>query len=130
MLRAITPHILIVGGDPSHGQATGVPVIADRMVGAGALSGLYTARVDAPTEQVLVIACDMPFLTAPFLFRLAVTGRQRTRTAAGALRVIGALGDLEVRHGNPDELALFHQDGRSLLHVNTPDDYQRALTLE
>jgi len=39
-------------------------------------------------------------------------------------------GDLEVRHGTPDELALFHQDGRPLLNVNTPDDYQRALTLE
>jgi len=101
------------------------------MVGAGALSGLYPARVEAPTEQVLVTACDMPLLTAPFLLsRLAVMGRQRARTEAGALRVIDALGGLEVRHGKPDELALFHQDGRSLLHVNTPDDYQCALTLE
>ncbi len=157
MLRTITPHILIVGGDPSHGQAAGVPIVADRVAGAGALGGLYTALVEAPTEQVLVIACDMPFLTAPFLSHLAalgakadvvvpsdadglhplcasyarrVAGRLRARIEAGALRIIDALDDLEVRHLGADELAPFNQDGRLLLNVNTPEDYQRALTLE
>jgi molybdenum cofactor guanylyltransferase len=73
-LREITPHILIVGGSASRGQAGGVPVVADRIAGAGSLGGLYTALVEAPTEQVLVIACDMPFLTAAFLARLAALG--------------------------------------------------------
>jgi molybdenum cofactor guanylyltransferase len=157
VLRAITPHILIVGGDPSHGQAAGVPVVADRIAGAGALGGLYTALVEAPTDQVVVIACDMPFLTAPFLSRLAELGanaeavvprdvngphplcasytrrvaeRLRTRIEAGALRIIDALGDLQVRDLGPDELVPFNQDGRLLLNVNTPDDYERALILE
>jgi molybdenum cofactor guanylyltransferase len=157
VLRAITPHILIVGGDPSHGQATGVPVVADRIAGAGALGGLYTALVEAPTDQVVVIACDMPFLTAPFLARLAELGadaeavvprdadgrhplcasyarrvadRLRARIDAGALRVIDALDDLDVRDLGADELMSFNHDGRLLLNVNTPDDYQRALTLE
>jgi molybdenum cofactor guanylyltransferase len=44
------------------------------MAGAGVWGGLYTALIEAPTEQVLVIACDMPFLTAPFLFHLASLG--------------------------------------------------------
>ena len=157
VLRAITPHILIVGGDPSHGQATGVPVVADRVAGVGALGGLYSALVEAPTEQVLVIACDMPFLTAPFLSRLAalgadteatvprdahgphplcasylrrIAGRLRARIDAGALRIIDALEDLEVRDMGPDEVAPFNEDGRLFLNVNTPDDYQRAQTLE
>jgi len=90
VLRSITPHILIVGGDPSNGQASGVPVVADRVAGAGALGGLYTALVEAPTE---------------------------------------ALDDLEVRHLEPDEVAPFNRDGRLLLNVNTPEDYQRVLTL-
>ncbi len=157
MLRAITPHILIVGGDPSHAPIAGVSVVADRVAGAGALGGLYTALVEAPTEQVLVIACDMPFLTGPFLSRLAalgadteaavprdahgphplcasyarrVAGRLRMRIEAGTLRIIDALEDLEVREVGPDELAFFNEDGRLLLNVNTPDDYRRALTLE
>jgi molybdopterin-guanine dinucleotide biosynthesis protein A len=116
---------MIVGSDSSHGQATGPPAIADRMAGAGALGGLYTAPVEAPTEQVLVMACDMPLPTAPFLSRLAVpgadaeavvprdadglpvrgashtglAGRLNARIDAGA--IIDAFGDLDVRHVGP-----------------------------
>jgi molybdopterin-guanine dinucleotide biosynthesis protein A len=152
-LRAITPHILIVGGDPSRGQGPGVPVVADRMADAGSLGGLYTALVEAPTEQVLVIACDMPFLTAPFLARLAARGaeaeaaiprdarglhplcasytravapRLKARLDAGQLRVIDAVTALDVRYLDADELAPFDPDGRLLLNVNTPEDYSRA----
>ena len=74
MLRELTPHILIVGGSAPRVQAGGVRVVADRLPGAGALGGLYSALLEAPTEQVLVIACDMPFVTAPFLARLAALG--------------------------------------------------------
>ena len=74
VLREITPHIFIVGGTASRGQAPGVPVVADRIPGGGSLGGLYTALLEAPTEQVLVIACDMPFLTAAFLRRLVALG--------------------------------------------------------
>jgi molybdopterin-guanine dinucleotide biosynthesis protein A len=99
----------------------------------------------------------MPFLTAPFLLRLAELGadaeavvprdtdglhplcasysrrvadRLRARIEAGVLRIIDALADLDVRELGPDELTRFNHDGRLLLNVNTPDDYQRALTLE
>jgi len=51
-----------------------VPVIADRIAGAGSLGGLYTALLEAPTEQVLLITCDMPFLTRPLLARLLALG--------------------------------------------------------
>jgi molybdopterin-guanine dinucleotide biosynthesis protein A len=74
VLREITPHILIVGGSAPREQIAGISKVPDRVPGAGALGGLYTAVADAPTEQVLVIACDMPFLTAPFLNRLAALG--------------------------------------------------------
>ena len=153
MLRAITPHILIVGGDPSHGQGTGVPVVADRIAGAGALGGLYTALVEAPTEQVLVVACDMPFVTAPFLEDLASRGAGvdaavprdgrgphplcasyarraaavlRARLDQGQLRVIDALAALDVRYLEREELLPFDPDGTLLLNVNTPDEYERA----
>ncbi len=89
--------------------------------------------MEAPTEQVLVIACDMPNLTAPFLSRLAalgvdadaavpcdargrhplcasysrrVAGHLKARIDSGNLRVIEALADLDVRELGPDELVL------------------------
>ncbi len=152
LLRALTPHILIVAGDAS--PAADVPVVADRIPGAGSLGGLYTALMDAPTDQVLVIACDMPFLTAPFLMRLAargvdvdvavprsaagrhplcasyarsVAGHLKARIEHGHLRVREALDGLNVRELGPEELAEFDPDGLLLLNVNTPDDYAKAL---
>jgi len=75
LLRGLTPHILIVTSDRSRVRAEDIRVVADRIAGAGALGALYTALMDAPTEQVLVIGCDMPFLDAPFLTYLMERGR-------------------------------------------------------
>ena len=45
---------------------------------------------------------------------------------AGALRIADALSDLQVRDIGPDEVAPFDPDGRLLINVNTPGDYERA----
>jgi len=153
LLRGLTPHILIVASDRSRGVNAGVPVVVDRIDGAGSLGGLYTALMEAPTEQVLVIACDMPYLTAPFLTTLVALGEHadvavprdargrhplcasysrrvaahlKSRIDSGDLRVIEALAGLDVRELGPDELAPFDSDGLLLLNVNTPDDYRLA----
>ena len=153
LLHSITSHILIVGRGGSEVQPGGIRAVADRIPGAGALGGLYTALMEAPTDQVLVIACDMPFLNAPFLTYLAergvdvdaavpcdargdhplcasyarrITDHLHRHIAAGNLRVGHALMDLEVRRVGPDELAAFDPDGRLLCNVNTPEDYERA----
>jgi molybdopterin-guanine dinucleotide biosynthesis protein A len=153
VLGSLTKNLLIVANDEHRYRETGVRVVPDRIPGAGSLGGVYTALVEAPTEQVLVIACDMPFLNAPFLARLAALGagidaavprdahgihplcasydrrvaaRLRARIEAGTLSVADALDELVVREIGPDELAPFDPDGRLLLNVNTPDDYARA----
>lgn len=155
LLYGLASHILIVGGDRSEVQSDGTRRTPDRIPGAGALGGLYTALMDAPTEQVLVIACDMPFLNAPFLAYLAERGRDvdaalpcdaqrrhplcasyarriaghlRRRIASGDLRVGAALVDVAVREIGLDELEPFNRDGRLLCNVNTPEDYERLRT--
>lgn len=152
-LAGLTQHILIVADDPSRFRRAAVRVVQDRVPGAGALGGLYTALTDAPTEQVLVIACDMPFVTAPFLERLAAIGAGvqaaipcdtrgrhplcasyaasaarllKSRIDNGNLRVTDAVTDLDVREMGSDELAPFDPDGRLLLNINTRDDYADA----
>ena len=155
VVRPLTPHILIVGHHPPPPRLrrADVRVVDDRIAGAGALGGLYTALVEAPTEQVLVIACDMPFISAPFLIALAAHGadvdaaiprdargahplcasyhrriadRLKTRIDAGALRITDALSELHVRDIGPDEVSPFDPDGRLLTNVNTPGDYDLA----
>ena len=153
VLRSLTPHILIVASDEHRYREAGVPVVCDRIRGAGSLGGLYTALVEAPTDQLVVMACDMPFLTAPFLTRLVALGvgadaamprdarglhplcaawarraapHLRARIDEGRLRILDALDGLDVRELDPGELARFDTDGTLLLNVNTPDDYARA----
>ena len=157
LLRPLTPHILIVTNDRSRvdrpDAGPNATVAIDRVAGAGALGGIYTALMEAPTEQVLVIGCDMPFLTTPFLAYLAeqgadvdaampaddrgrhplcasylrrTAGHLRARIDAGQLRVGEALAGLMVRELGAGELAPFNPDGRLLVNVNTPDDYARA----
>lgn len=153
LLRGLTPHILVVANDAAPFRKTGVPVIPDRIKGVGALGGLYTALAEAPTEQVLVIACDMPFLTAPFLTRLVTLGtgvdaaiprdaaglhpfcatyarrvkrHLKSRIDAGETTVAGAIAGLVVRDVGPGELSPFDADGWLLTNVKTPDDYARV----
>jgi len=156
LLHGLTSHLLIVTSDRSRVPAVDVPVVVDRIGGAGALGGLYTALIEAPTEQVLVIGCDMPSLTAPFLRHLAECGRDvdvavprtehgrhplcasyvrrtapyfQARIQAGDLRIGAALDDVNVQELGPDDLSPFDPDGRLLLNVNTPHDYARARSM-
>jgi molybdopterin-guanine dinucleotide biosynthesis protein A len=111
--------------------------------------------MEAPTEQVLVVGCDMPFLNAPFLTYLAERGTDadvvlprdehgrhplcasyarriathlHDRITAGELRINTVMSELEVIELGPKELAPYNRDGRLLVNINTPDDYSRART--
>lgn len=153
LLRGLTPNILIVASDRSRSRVKDARIVVDRIAGAGALGGLYTALMDAPTEQVLVMGCDMPFLNAPFLTFLSEEGRNadvvvprdkygrhplcasytrqvaghlHDRIIAGDLRINEALLNLEVRELGSAQLAPYNRDGRLLLNVNTLDDYTHA----
>lgn len=155
LLRHLTPHILIVARDQSRGGVAHARVVVDQIPGAGALGGLYTALMEAPTEQVIVVGCDMPFLNAPFLTYLAEEGtvadivvprdehgrhplcasytrriatHLRDRITARELRITEAISELEVTELGPEQLAPYNRDGRLLLNINTPDDYTRART--
>lgn len=127
--------------------------VADAIADAGALGGLYTALLSSPGDRVLVLAGDLPFLSATFLNRLwetdveadavvprtargwhpltavyhrRIAARVKARIDRRALKITEALDELAVRAIEPGEVAGFDPDGVLLLNVNTPDDYERA----
>ena len=156
VLGRVAEHILIVSNDHHRFRSSGLRVCADLIPGGGPLSGLYTALVMSPTARTLVVACDLPFLTASFLRHLAArvdgTDAAIPRTAGGAqplcavydrtcaepirdrlergeFRVSGLVDTLRVTDIGPSEVAPFDPDGTLFFNVNTPDDYTRAIAL-
>jgi molybdopterin-guanine dinucleotide biosynthesis protein A len=152
VLQHVVPRIVIVANAPGQFADAGVPVLPDALPGSGSLGGIYTALADAG-GPVLILACDMPFVTAPFLARVieagqdadiaiprsgdgyqplcanyapACAGPLRRRIEQGALKVVDLLADVRVRELGPDEIAAFDPDGLLLLNVNTADDVVRA----
>lgn len=154
-LAAVTDDIRIVSDNPDRYAALGVRVIPDRIRNAGPLGGLHAALVDAARHGVMVLACDLPFVTPGLLGALAIqfgTGDEadavvprsargleplcavyaarcaeaaRRRIEAGELEMRGFLKDIRVREVRPEQLVPF--GGASVfLNVNTPHDYERA----
>ena len=152
VLRRLVPRVVIVANDPEAFADAGVPVLPDAVPGRGSLGGIYTALA-AAEGPVLVLACDMPFVTEAFLARVVAAGRDvdvaiprgrdgyqplcasygpacaeplRRRIERGALKVVDLLADVRVHEIGPDEIATFDPDGLLLLNVNTAADVARA----
>ena len=159
VLRNIAGEIFAVAPDEVAYAGLGLRVVPDAIPDAGALGGIYTAVVSSPCERTLVVACDMPFLSAAVLERLVRDGEADlvvphgargyeplcavyARACAGAIREQIARGDLrasalpeavrgtlDVVEVGPEELAALDPDGLMFVNVNTPHDYERARSL-
>jgi molybdopterin-guanine dinucleotide biosynthesis protein A len=82
-LRAATTTQVIVANDPAApGWFPGKRVVADEVPGLGPLAGLASALRAANGAPALVVAWDMPFVTAALLREL------RRRGEAGAAAVV------------------------------------------
>lgn len=142
----------LIAPDPLPFAGVPCDVVPD-LVAAGALGALYTAVATSPTAHVLVVAGDLPFVTAPFLEALLtrrasaeavvpcpagrwqplcavyhrdVAARLLARIGRGEWRVTDALADLTVCAMTDADLAPFDPKGQLLLNVNTPEDLRLA----
>ncbi|MPZ16525.1 MAG: NTP transferase domain-containing protein [Luteitalea sp.] len=158
LVAAIGPHVrhlAIVTNVPGAYPELGLPAIADRLPGRGVLAGIEAALAASDASQLLVVACDMPFLHSAFVADLMCAGRDapiavprapdgrypvcasiartchetvRELLEAGHLSFRDLLGSLQVHELEPEALRKHDPDGVLLLNVNTPFDYARALT--
>ena len=65
------PHVFVVAREPYRFHDLGLPVVNDALPEVGSAVGVYTAVLAAPTERVICLACDMPFVTPRLLWELA-----------------------------------------------------------
>ena len=70
-LSSLTDDVLVVRATDAARdgvtQGIGPRVVADLVPGCGPLGGLHAALSEARGDAVFVVACDMPYVTAPFI---------------------------------------------------------------
>jgi molybdopterin-guanine dinucleotide biosynthesis protein A len=151
VLRDVASSIFVVGPDAPVWSARGLVVVPDDVPDAGALGGILTAITRSPCDRTLVVACDMPFLSADLLGRMAAMDADlvipkgargyeplcavysracaadiRARIARGALEASALPHGVRVAELGPELLAPYDPDGLLFVNVNTPHDYERA----
>jgi len=71
-VRTLDPsQLMIITNNPEAYTYLEVPLHGDVLPGKGALGGILTALHYSPTDYVLAIACDMPFVNPALLKMLA-----------------------------------------------------------
>ena len=153
-LAPLTDDLLIVGGrsgDMARGAEVAQPrVIQDIVRGCGPLGGLHAALTAARGNAVMLVACDMPYLSTPFLAFLlslaleadvVVPQSERgyhplcavyahaclepaaARLADRRLKMRELIDSVRTRIVRVDEIRQFGDPDRLLANVNTPADY-------
>ena len=147
-IKKFTEELFIVANDTSKYSFLDVPVHEDRFPGCGPLAGLHTALIHTNSDQVLILACDMPFLN-PALIKIIINAAGShdvvvPYTARGPeplhaiyhknlLRIVEQL-LMEGRHSMKDLLSSApHQKlyfpGHEFINLNTKKELEKALQL-
>lgn len=151
-LAPLFPHVFVVTRDPSRFHDLGLPVVNDALPETGSAVGVYSAVLASPTERVICVACDMPFLTPRLLWALsdksegfdvyvprhggylqplcAVYGKgtldaYREFIASGGRRIFDIYSDLNTGYLDMDD-GTYGDPGRLFFNVNTPAELEAA----
>jgi molybdenum cofactor guanylyltransferase len=138
-------------------DARGLEVQPDLEPGLGPLSGIHAALATATAGAVLVVGCDLPFVTASFLsglcerlddgadavvprvsgravpvcavYRTDCLDRLESSLARRELKAASFVTSLATRYVDDEELARLDPHAVCLVNVNTPEDLERAQAL-
>ncbi|MGB8540548.1 MAG: molybdenum cofactor guanylyltransferase [Candidatus Acidiferrales bacterium] len=136
-------------------EPLGLKMVADDFPGYGPLGGIATALHVSTTPWSLVIACDLPYLTKPWLeylieralrsvadavvpmnvrgpeplcamYHKNAEARIRAAVEGGVRKVTDSFANLCVEHVEPSEWKGFASGGALFKNVNSPADYKEA----
>jgi molybdopterin-guanine dinucleotide biosynthesis protein A len=154
-LAPLTDDLLLVGRRPAPYPT--LRVISDHVPGCGPLGGLHAALTEARGDVLALVACDMPFVTTPFIaYLLSLAGGVdvvvpqsdrgyhplcavytraclepvAARLADGRLGMRELVADLRTRVVPVEEIRGFGDPDRLLANVNTQADYTDLQALQ
>lgn len=155
--RLIQPLVasVTVIGDPARYASLGLAVVPDDIAGLGPLGGIATALRISAMSWNLVVACDLPYLTAAWLEFLVARARASRADALlplsdpgpeplcamyharcapvisaalhrGVRKVTDGLAGLVIETLPYEEWKAFDSGGGLFKNMNSPDDYAEA----
>ena len=157
-VEGLSDRVMLVTNQPDEYRRFGVPMCADLHPRMGPLGGVYTALHYATSDCILVLSCDMPFVSLPLLEHMlalipgwdavvprlggnkrfeplrAVYSKSCTKPIAAALdagrrRMISFFESVNVRYIEIDEIERFDPGAGTFFNINTPDDLVAAVEL-
>jgi molybdenum cofactor guanylyltransferase len=146
VLAPLVAERIVVAGDPTPYQDFDARLVTDLHPGAGPLAGLESALAATAAEQLLVFACDLPFLDAALVTALrdapaadAVVVRHGGKAQPLAARYAKSILPRVQRRLSKDKLRMLDlvaeldpqwldvpAETRALFNVNTPEELARA----
>jgi molybdopterin-guanine dinucleotide biosynthesis protein A len=144
-----------VVGNPEAYQSLGLRVIGDDWPSAGPLGGIVTALRASSAPWNLVVACDLPYLTRPWLDYLIsralaseadavlpmnARGAEplcamyhkrcepglRAALKRGTRKITEGLEGVRAEYIEPSEWKVFDSGGLLFKNMNSPEDYEEA----
>jgi len=154
LLQSVCSPVTVIGNPDSY-RPLGLTAVADERAELGPLGGILTALALTRTDWNLVVACDLPYLSAEWLRYLAAravrssarvvlpqsaSGAEplcavyhreaaatiRAAIGQGRLKVTRALEGLPIESVSPEEILPFDPRGLLFQNLNTPEDFERA----
>jgi molybdopterin-guanine dinucleotide biosynthesis protein A len=148
--------VAIIANDDEY-KKLGLPVFADSAAGIGPLEAIRTALANSKTERVLLVGCDMPFVTADLFASLLTIGEGHQAAApigpdgmleplcsvystgildvavrlieSGERKVSRLFESVDTRLVAFDKIRHLAGSEAFFINVNTPEDYDRAMRL-
>lgn len=153
LLRELTGQVVISTNEPELYFHLRAPLIGDVTDSSGPMSGIYSALYSTGAEEVLVTACDMPFLNNDLLRYIienkgsdatvpvfngnpeplvAVYSRRLMPVMQRLLKskttsLIRMLKETEVKFITEDEVRSIDPDGRCFVNINTVEEYEKEI---
>ncbi len=149
MLQPLTDDLFVVATQRERFADTTLRVVPDVLPGTGVLGAILTALESTDADRVLVVACDLPFLTTALMQRLLdlasdadgawvhtpsgaepliacyrrhAAPRVRQEIEAGRLRAADLGRVLTLGEIGLDELRTFGEPSRLIANINSPKD--------
>lgn len=154
-LQPAVNNIIIVTNSFEEYRFLGLPMVEDLWKGKGPLAGIQAGLEASTTEKNLVVACDMPFISAKLgtvllnqlahyqvavpeisdqlhplfaAYRKEISGEIERALEEDQLRIRGIFRNLQVKKMDQVELSKFgiSMNDSDLFNMNHPEEYEQA----